>query len=183
MLVAYTLEILPYRIRAKGFAIMVSTLSFNPLLKCSSMVVVVVEPHRFLDGRFQPIYQSMGFKRHWMALLLGILRLARRGTRFYCIFYCGNQRFAGTSFLPYQVIETAMIGRTLEETAALFDGDQQPQDLAVMGGEAATMSMTMGRVMAVQNHEHDQKEGAESYELRLRAAAAREDDDRISIEL
>jgi hypothetical protein len=39
-------------------------------------------------------------------------------------------------------------GRTLEETAALFDGEQSPQDLAQMGGEAATISMTMGRALS-----------------------------------
>lgn len=38
------------------------------------------------------------------------------------------------------VVETK--GRTLEETAALFDGDQQPQDLIQLGGEAATQTMT-----------------------------------------
>ena len=37
------------------------------------------------------------------------------------------------------IVETR--GRTLEETAALFDGEQPPQDLAAMGGEAATTGM------------------------------------------
>ena len=32
-------------------------------------------------------------------------------------------------------------GRTLEETAALFDGEQPQQDLVQRGGEAATMNM------------------------------------------
>ena len=35
-------------------------------------------------------------------------------------------------------------GRTLEETAALFDGEREPQDLVQRGGEAATMTMTRG---------------------------------------
>ena len=34
-------------------------------------------------------------------------------------------------------------GRTLEETAALFDGEQQPQVLMQTGGEAATLSMNV----------------------------------------
>ena len=34
-------------------------------------------------------------------------------------------------------------GRTLEETAALFDGEQSPQALMQTGGEAATMSRHM----------------------------------------
>lgn len=32
-------------------------------------------------------------------------------------------------------------GRTLEETAALFDGESVPRDLVMTGGEAATMTM------------------------------------------
>lgn len=40
-------------------------------------------------------------------------------------------------------------GRTLEETAALFDGDEQPQDLAVMGGEAAGMSQRMSQIHGI----------------------------------
>lgn len=44
-------------------------------------------------------------------------------------------------FIVTYIVETR--GRTLEETAALFDGELPPQDLAQMGGEAATM--TMGR--------------------------------------
>ena len=36
-------------------------------------------------------------------------------------------------------------GRTLEETAALFDGDEQPLDLVAMGGVAADMSMRLSR--------------------------------------
>lgn len=33
-------------------------------------------------------------------------------------------------------------GRTLEETATLFDGETVPQELTNLGGEAATMSMS-----------------------------------------
>lgn len=35
-----------------------------------------------------------------------------------------------------------LLGRTLEETAALFDGEAVPQEIVAMGGEAATMTMT-----------------------------------------
>ncbi len=57
------------------------------------------------------------------------------------------------------------VGRTLEETAALFDGDEQPQDLANMGGEAATLTMNRGLALQLQerpsshsddrDHKHD----------------------------
>jgi hypothetical protein len=36
-------------------------------------------------------------------------------------------------------------GRTLEETAALFDGEQPQQDLARLGGDAAILNMSLGR--------------------------------------
>ena len=44
-------------------------------------------------------------------------------------------------FVVCYVIETK--GRTLEETAALFDGEQQPQVLMQQGGEAATLSRSL----------------------------------------
>lgn len=40
------------------------------------------------------------------------------------------------------------LGRTLEETAAIFDGEDQEQVLTYMGGDAATM--TMSRAVALQ---------------------------------
>ena len=43
-------------------------------------------------------------------------------------------------FVLRYIVETR--GRTLEECAAYFDDEQQPQDLAAMGGEAATMTMS-----------------------------------------
>ena len=45
-------------------------------------------------------------------------------------------------FVVTYIVETK--GRTLEETAALFDGEREPQDLVQRGGEAATMTMTRG---------------------------------------
>jgi hypothetical protein len=36
-------------------------------------------------------------------------------------------------------------GRTLEETAALFDGEQPQQDLARLGGDAAILNFNLGR--------------------------------------
>jgi hypothetical protein len=45
-------------------------------------------------------------------------------------------------------------GRTLEETAAIFDDEYQQQDLRIMGGEAATMSMSRG-VVGVNEAEGD----------------------------
>ncbi|KAI8980164.1 general substrate transporter [Trametes punicea] len=107
MLIAYTLEILPFNIRAKGFAVMnlvVSlTLAFNQ------------------------------FVNPWA--------LDAIGWRYYLV-YCG-WLIIELVFIVVYIIETK--GRTLEETAALFDGEQQPHVLMQTGGEAATMSMGIPR--------------------------------------
>ncbi|EJF64973.1 general substrate transporter [Dichomitus squalens] len=102
MLIAYTLEILPFSIRAKGFAVMnlaVSlTLAFNQFVNPWAL-------------------DALGWK--------------------YYLVYCG-WLIIELVFVVCYVVETK--GRTLEETAALFDGEQQPQVLMQQGGEAATMS-------------------------------------------
>ncbi|PIL35603.1 MFS general substrate transporter [Ganoderma sinense ZZ0214-1] len=104
MLVAYTLEILPFNIRAKGFAVMnlvVSlTLAFNQFVNPWAL-------------------DALGWK--------------------YYLVYCG-WLIIELVFVVSYIIETK--GRTLEETAALFDGDQQPEALMHQGGEAATMTMS-----------------------------------------
>ena len=51
------------------------------------------------------------------------------------------------------IVETR--GRTLEETAALFDGEQSPQDLIQMGGDAATINM--GRATAIERQLSEEK--------------------------
>ncbi|OCH94384.1 general substrate transporter [Obba rivulosa] len=103
MLIAYTLEILPFNIRAKGFAAMnflVSlTLAFNQFVNPWAL-------------------DAIGWK--------------------YYLVYCG-WLIIELVFIVCYIVETK--GRTLEETAALFDGEQQPQDLIQTGGEAATMSI------------------------------------------
>ncbi|KAI0684104.1 general substrate transporter [Cytidiella melzeri] len=117
MLVAYTLEILPFNIRAKGFAVMnfvVSlTLAFNQ------------------------------FVNPWA--------LDALGWRYYLV-YCG-WLIIELVFIVTNIVETR--GRTLEETAALFDGEQPPQDLVHRGGEAATM--TMGRATAIERRMSEEK--------------------------
>lgn len=76
------------------------------------------------------------------------------------------------------------LGRTLEETAALFDGEDQPQDLAAMGGDAATMTMTMSRPgVATRDHEADQKELTEFHEMRSRQRVSESDDPRVAYAL
>lgn len=69
-------------------------------------------------------------------------------------------------------------GRTLEETAALFDGDEQPADLINMGGVAADMSMRLSQHIVPEprrtvefealNHTKTQEKQEEYYDLKRR---------------
>jgi len=107
LLVAYTLEILPYGIRARGFALMNITVQFTLAFN------EFVNPWA-LD--------AIGWK--------------------YYLFYCG-WLFMELLFVLRYIVETR--GRTLEETAALFDGEQPQQDLARLGGDAAILGVGIGR--------------------------------------
>ncbi|OBZ72089.1 Lactose permease [Grifola frondosa] len=62
--------------------------------------------------------------------------------------YCG-WLIVELVFTVTYVIETK--GRTLEETAALFDGEQQPHEIMQTGGQAATVSMVRSRGPEVWN--------------------------------
>jgi len=107
MLVAYSLEILPFRVRAKGFAIMnitiMATVAFNQFVNPWALDAI-----------------------DW----------------WYYVIYCGWLIFE-LVFVIFFIVETK--GRTLEETAALFDGDEQTHDLTNMAGEAANMTMRISR--------------------------------------
>ncbi|KAJ7170699.1 general substrate transporter [Mycena crocata] len=118
MLVAYTLEILPYKIRAKGFAVM-------------NLIV-------FLTSAFNQ------FVNPWAIDAIGW---------FYYLVYLGWLAIELVFIFVY-VVETK--GRTLEETAIIFDGEQMRDDLAHMGGEAATTHLS--RAIALQDRTHSTKE-------------------------
>jgi hypothetical protein len=105
MLVAYTLEILPYKIRAKGFAVMV----FAVFVPCTSGVQSVAESHSVLDFGIQPIRKSVGSIQDPMALLPGI----------YMHFFCSSRRshkYAGIS---------GMVGTRAYFYLVLCRGDQR----------------------------------------------------------
>ncbi|KAF9066623.1 general substrate transporter [Rhodocollybia butyracea] len=102
MLVTYTLEILPYNIRAKGFA------NFT-------------------------VYLTLIFNQFANPVAIEAL-----GWRYYLV-YCGFL-IVELVFVVSCIVETK--GRTLEETAVLFDGEAVQNDLAATGGEAATVNMT-----------------------------------------
>ncbi|KAJ7494748.1 general substrate transporter [Mycena galericulata] len=118
MLVSYTLEILPYKIRAKGFAVM-------------NLVV-------FLTSAFNQ------FVNPWAIGAIGW---------FYYLVYMGWLAIELT-FIWFYIVETK--GRTLEETAILFDGEQRQDDLAHMGGEAATTHLS--RAIALQDRTNSKEE-------------------------
>jgi len=107
LLIAYTLEILPYGIRARGFALMNMT------------VQLVLAFNEFVNP--------------WA---LGAI-----GWKYYLV-YCG-WLFLELLFILRYIVETR--GRTLEETAALFDGEQPQRDLARLGGDAAILSLNLAR--------------------------------------
>lgn len=113
MLIAYTLEILPFNIRAKGFAVM-------------NMVVSL----------------TLAFNQFVNPWALDAL-----GWRYYLV-YCG-WLVCEIVFVVTYIVETR--GRTLEETAAMFDGEQHGHDLIQHGEQAATMSIHRSRANIVED--------------------------------
>jgi len=102
MLVAYTVEILPYAIRAKGFAVM------------NLVVSAALAFNQFIN----PVaIDAIGWK--------------------YYLVYLGWLGFEFAYIWAF-LVETK--GRTLEETAAIFDGESYTQNLQNIGNEAATHS-------------------------------------------
>ncbi|KAF5381387.1 hypothetical protein D9615_008322 [Tricholomella constricta] len=102
LIVSYTLEILPYQLRAKGFNL------FNFSISLSLIFNQYVNPVA-LD------------KIHWKYYVV------------YCCWLCVE-----TVFLYFFVIETK--NRTLEETAALFDGDSATEQIAATAAEQADVA-------------------------------------------
>ncbi|KAG8856603.1 hypothetical protein FRB96_006363 [Tulasnella sp. 330] len=97
LLVAYTVEILPFNVRAKGFAVMNFTVSF-----------------------------ALIFNQY-----VNPVALKKLGWKYY-LFYCGWLAFE-LVFVYFYLWETK--GRTLEQTAALFDGDGSDDALQEYGAE------------------------------------------------
>ncbi|TFK28132.1 hexose transporter [Coprinopsis marcescibilis] len=108
LLVSYCLEILPFRIRAKGFAVMnftiMATVAFNQFVNPWALAAI--------DWWYYIVYCG------WLVIELG--------------------------FIMAFIVETR--GRTLEETAALFDGDDQTYELVKAAGTAASTSMRARQV-------------------------------------
>lgn len=123
MVVAYTLEILPYRVRAKGFAVMNITL------------MLTVAFNQFVNP--------------WA--------LAAIGWQYYIV-YCA-WLIVELAFVAFFIVETK--GRTLEETAALFDGKHHQQNLVALGGEAAAMEMSRVVVLPELKKTRSQRRGVQ----------------------
>jgi len=119
LLIAYALEILPFKVRAKGFAVMnltmMATIAFNQFVNPWALAAI-----------------------DW----------------WYYVVYCG-WLVVELVFIFFFIVETK--GRTLEETAALFDGDDHPRDLMAMGSEAATMTMRLSRHITLLEKEPKQR--------------------------
>ncbi|KAJ7158744.1 general substrate transporter [Mycena filopes] len=123
MLVAYTLEILPYKIRAKGFAVM-------------NLVV-------FLTSAFNQ------FVNPWAIDAIGW---------YYYLAYLAWLAIE-LAFIYFYIVETK--GRTLEETAILFDGAGRQEDLAHMGGEAATTHLSRANAVELEDRSSTEEKGSE----------------------
>ncbi|KAF9475387.1 general substrate transporter [Pholiota conissans] len=135
MLVAYALEILPFRTRAKGFAVMniaiMAAVAFNQFVNPWAL--------KAMEWRYYVVYCV------WLLVEL--------------------------IFVFFFVVETK--GRTLEETASLFDGNEKSTDLAAMGGVAATMSIRLTTVVdvvvdgdlvtSIDTHSSTEKQGSGDY--------------------
>ncbi|KAF8501644.1 general substrate transporter [Russula emetica] len=137
MLVAYTLEILPFAIRAKGFALMNLTVSLSQAF------------NQFVDPW---ALDAIGWK--------------------YYLVYCA-WLFFELVFVVLFIVETR--GRTLEDTAALFDSEDKPEPLAQMSREAAVIAIRRTSTSDDEQPEDDvdddflypgKEHGLESYELR-----------------
>ena len=76
-------------------------------------------------------------------------------------------RFKTFQLFPLPCLPT-LIGRTLEETAALFEGDDHPEDLQAMGGQAAHMSMRLSKVSFLEPAETKEEPRRNHYEMKKR---------------
>lgn len=106
VLISYVVEILPFKIRSRGLAVMNSTLC------------LVLAFNQFVDPW---ALESMKWK--------------------YYLVYCGWLVFE-LGFVVTMIVETK--GRTLEETAALFDGEPVPQNISQQADGPAVAPTSRG---------------------------------------
>jgi len=102
MLVAYAIEILPYRIRARGFTMMNLT------------ICIGVTTNQFVNP----------------------IAIGKLGWKLYIV-YCAFLAFQ-LGYIYFFLVETK--GKTLEETAAIFDGQREVEKVENVGQQAATES-------------------------------------------
>ncbi|KIJ14336.1 L-arabinose isomerase [Paxillus involutus ATCC 200175] len=125
LLVSYSLEILPYKIRARGYAIM-------------SFV----------------IYATVAFNQFVNPWALNAL-----GWKYYLV-YCGWLAVE-LVFVWFFIVETK--GRTLEETAALFDGEKMPQQITELSEETTTRSIGLPQLDPIPGPPPDDIEFLDNY--------------------
>ncbi|KAF8806955.1 general substrate transporter [Phlegmacium glaucopus] len=130
MLVAYTLEILPLRVRAKGFAAM------------NLVATVTVAFNQFVNP--WALASSFGWRYYIVYCVWLVIELL---------------------FVIFFIVETK--GSTLEETASLFDGQDQTLDLITTGSEAATRSVA-GPIFISLPSIHSLSIDEEYYEMKKR---------------
>jgi hypothetical protein len=88
--------------------------------------------------------------------------------------YCGWLCFE-LVFIIIFIVETR--GRTLEETAALFDGEERPEDLVQVGGDVIVIrDSTLGGERGEDDLYPKKPQGIESYQLQRPHIALTKDD-------
>jgi len=127
LIVSYTVEILPYEIRAKGFTVFNFAISLSLIFnQYVNPVALGMSSFRFLLSESLlltciPISDSIG----WRYYIVYVAWLSFEGVFLY---FCTSPLtfFLLSSFAHQSILRTVLIetkGRTLEETAALFDGE------------------------------------------------------------
>jgi len=105
-----------------------------------------------------------------MVVLCRLLRLACLRTRLCLLLRYRNPSYVHSFLLVIipMCSLVLMIGRTLEETSALFEGEDHPEDLQAMGGQAAHMSMRLSKVSFLEPPETKEEPRRNHYEMKKR---------------
>lgn len=140
LIVAYTVEILPYSIRAKGFNV------FNFVISAALIFNQYVNPIALEHIAWKYYVRMFLYVLLWLALTWSPQ-----------ILYCCWLAFE-LAFCYFMIIETK--NRTLEETAALFDGDDVAKAIVGTG---------IGAVQDVRHEDYDDKHSDSGYGIGLKA--------------
>lgn len=133
LLVSYSIEILPYNIRAKGFTVM------------NFVVSVALVFNQYVN----PIALEALSWKYYVRIPLARCRIVTHPLLISQVVYC-CWLLVETIYCYFFIVETR--GRSLEETATIFDGEDMVQKVAAAGYEVR------------EDHVYDDK-GSDSYQI------------------